>query len=583
MRLSRTDIFVLLSLIAIFLGSRWLWIVWSPNSILYFEESYRWVAINEFLNQRFHPWLEYQADHYQGGPLVMMIATSLVMAVVGQTPVVFKMVMAFSTCAVLVMLYLLAHRVSGRSAAWITALLYLSGPPLVATWSLVQLGSHAESVLFSLPLLGTLLYRPQSQRDNLRFVLAVGILAGVAVWFCYSAAIMVAACVVVAVLGRDLPSPRLLCTAATGFAVGLTPWLYYNLTYGWRGFDRVWELFGRGRPLDRWVDDTIGERIFRILFVDLPYGLSLGGDPADATWVTHVVAWVIALSMAVGVAFSLSRLATGLPVGRGGSTRSSATADERGRDVFAVAAVYSALFFAFLVVTSFTTSRHTPVNFRFYVPWAVVMILPLGVCLAELMQRRRRLAIALVVVLVVTNTFGTARYAIAHRDDVVGFAGRMGYAIAGLLTYGKYRDDITHVVEIADRIDDPSTKSKFLYGIGWGLALRLASAHSGGRVQMAWLAIESPPEIYTPIFFGLTWAVDGVATRFAERYHHVLSRDDAAGRRARQRIEQLHDAASAAQQVLANVPRIYWLIGLAPSKLPGRFPEDATRAAVDPG
>ena len=139
---------------AAFVASRLAWFAWNPESAVYWEESYRWLAAHEILTGPVQPLLDYQADHYQGGSLVMILLIVPFFLLFGESFLTFKLSALVVSTATLGALYVLGRAWFARPVGVLAALGYLAGPPLVAYWGVVPFGSHGESVFFSVAATG---------------------------------------------------------------------------------------------------------------------------------------------------------------------------------------------------------------------------------------------------------------------------------------------------------------------------------------------------------------------------------------------------------------------------------------------
>src|SRR5262245_53463060 len=148
--LDSSDRWILSLLLGMFLASRLAWLYWNPESSVFFEESYRWMVAHELLTDPVQPFLEYQADHYQGGSLVMILLTMPFFKLLGESLFSLKLSALTVSSGILATLYILARKFFGREVGTLAAIGYLVGPPLVAYNGLVVMGSHSESILFSL-------------------------------------------------------------------------------------------------------------------------------------------------------------------------------------------------------------------------------------------------------------------------------------------------------------------------------------------------------------------------------------------------------------------------------------------------
>ena len=210
-RWSRVDSLLVLALLAAFLLSRILWIGALPGSSQYWEESYRWLAVEALADRPVLPFLDYQADHYQGGSLVVIgLATGLARAGLDGWVALKTVALGFSS-ATLVALFLLGRLFFGRLVGALAATIYLCGPPLVAYWGVVAMGFHAESALLSLATVGLLLVWADGAGRSSRAAFGFGLMAGLSIWFTPTAAIGVAACALAWPFLAAWPRARALC------------------------------------------------------------------------------------------------------------------------------------------------------------------------------------------------------------------------------------------------------------------------------------------------------------------------------------------------------------------------------------
>jgi hypothetical protein len=263
-------------------------------------------------------------------------------------------------------------------------------------------------------------------------------------------------------------------------------------------------LLGGGGAPDLWIAETLGERAARILLSDIPFGLSLGVDAAETGMVQVVAAAAVVASLVLAIAFCASFL-------RAGERRDdTAPATDLSRALLA----YSVVFLGFLMITSFAVSLREPVDYRFYVPWAVLMLLPAAGALARLRESRPRFALCCIVLLATGGLLGSAGYAARHAGDRASIGIEDGYAIAGILNYQKYRDRLDRAVAIGQRLEDAPTRARFLFGLGWAMANRIAIGNERApNLQMFWALREAPPEVAAPILQGFHWAVPHVIER----------------------------------------------------------------------
>jgi len=301
---SRRDTWLLSLLAAAFLASRLIWLAANPASTGYWEESYRWLAAHDLLGSPQLPLLEYQADHYQGGSLVMAALVAPCFWLFGESTFAFKIPALLVSLASLAMLYVIGRSFFERRTALLACASFLAGPPLVAYMGLVVMGSHGESVLLSLLQVFICLCLLEERWTGAWGWVPLGLVSGLGLWFCYTTAFSLAACGVAWLVFRGLPRPRALVAALAGGIAGLTPWLVYNLRYDFRGLDRLREVFGYGNPIDPWPTEGALRKLGSLLTHDLPEGAiepfarTLPRPAAIALMIAFAVPLCAALSLA---------------------------------------------------------------------------------------------------------------------------------------------------------------------------------------------------------------------------------------------------------------------------------------------
>lgn len=494
------DTRVCLTLLALFLVSRCLWISTNPESSGYWEEAYRWVAVEQLSTGAKLTLSEYQADQYQGGSLVVIVMAAALRSVGIYSFIALKIVALTFSGATLVALYVVGRVFFGRVVAFLSGLIFLLGPPLVAFWGVVAMGFHSESVLLSLCVVGIFLALVEGIWFGPRAWLCFGFASGLAVWFTPTAGVTVVACVAAWPWLAERPRFSSLAFATVGLCVGLAPWLAYNLANDFAGLDRILEVFGARPSADFWRSQGLGTRAVD-LFLGAPTQglLDPGGDfsrpwPAFALFAGVWIPASVALTAAVARAFGVMR------VGR-------AESDVEARREF-VFLVFAVVFSAALLSSHFNFhSDPSPIVYRLIVPVAIFLILPLAVSTARGIRAGGvggcwsaiGCAVALSSLCVATLSF-----ALYHVEPGTPLSPRGGHVVWGRLLYNKYTSDIEAAVEVANRIATEPERSLVLRGIGWGMC----HVHERTDVSDLARALEQVSAADRKIVVnGLTWAL----------------------------------------------------------------------------
>jgi hypothetical protein len=477
-RVDSHDLWIVLLLIGLFVGSRILWLLLNPFSAGYFEEAYRWVATQEFLNKPVLPFLEYQADHYQGGSLVMILLNSFYFLLFGKSIISFKLAALTFSVGVLVMLYVTGRMFFGRLVGVVAAACYLTGPPLPAFWGLVVMGNHGESIFFSLLQIFIFLGILSGQWRTSLGLWLFGIVSGFGIWFCYTTGLSLFACVLCFLLLKGFPKRNELIWIAFGFFIGVSPWFIYNFQYDFAGIARIMEMFGFGNPVDNWIPVSRFDKLISFFVRDyplaimMPYGFILPGIIARLL--------VFIFSSIFGVAFIMSVIRiTGL-FRKSTIERLKKTAVfeiyTRQREIVFVA--YAFIFVFAYILSNFTLSKDVaPVIYRLFNPLTVIILIPFAVTVVHVLKKKNKLLkyISCIGVVIFLTTSATATVVLAMRppsEDQLCTDEHRGYVVMGAQMHRKYENNLERALSIANQYSAPEKKKAILQGIGWGLEFR---------------------------------------------------------------------------------------------------------------
>jgi hypothetical protein len=472
----RSDAWSLGLLAASFLASRLIWLAANPSSTGYWEESYRWLVAHDLLHAPQLPFLEYQADHYQGGSLVMAVLVVPCFLLFGETTLAFKIPALLISLGTLAMLYVIGRSFFDRATALLACISFLAGPPLVAYMGLVVMGSHGESVLFSLVQVFILLSLLEERWTGPWGWALLGVVSGLGLWFCYTTAFSLAACGIAWVVFRGLPRPRDLLAAVGGGLAGLVPWLVYNLRYDFRGIERLREVFGYGNPIDPWPTEGALRKLGSLLTHDLPEAAI---EPFAGTLPRPVaIALMIAFAAPVCALLSLAaarmiRIAWGaLRAGRD----DAALREWRSCRAEGVFLSYLAVFVVVFAASEFALEpMRRPHGYRLLMPPLVFAALPLAAAALRAIGRRgfaRGLALAGCAAWLLASGIGTVALMRRTPDPNQTLSADRGYPVLGLLLHRKYEDELPRAFAVAASITDPLARAQAWRGIGWGMEYR---------------------------------------------------------------------------------------------------------------
>jgi 4-amino-4-deoxy-L-arabinose transferase-like glycosyltransferase len=502
------DATILAALAVAFVLSRLLWISESAASAYYWEEPYRWIAASEILAGPVQPLFEYQADHYQGGSLVMIFLMMGSFLLFGEGVVAMKLpALLVSTCT-LCLLYILGRKVFGRATGVVASLAYLTGPPLVAYWGLTAMGSHGESILFSLVELLIFFEIRSGRWRTLAGWGLLGLVSGLGLWFCYTSGMTLLACGAAWLLLEGLPRPREIASASVGGMLGLVPWLVYNLNHEFVGLTRILELFGMGNPVDPWLAQGPLEKAVNMFSRDLPVGLLAPYPEALPDGLGPALLIAGTVPYAVALVWSAWRV--------GGLLREERS-DRESRRRELVFVIYGLVFLGVFLGSRFTID---PVDgivvYRLFVPPAVLLLLPAASGVARAWRRGGLVRQAgLVGCCLCIGSFAVATAFFATRQtEPLSRVVEVGYMVRGLLLHRKYEDQMDRAVEAARLVEAPSLRFKVFEGLGWGVEYRFEKEGSLETLERRIRAF--PIDERVPFLSGVRWATRIRRDRFGE-------------------------------------------------------------------
>lgn len=216
------------------------------------------------------PFWYYQLDAYSGealilGPLVLPFAKLF-----GQNIFAIKMVTFGCSILTLCAIFGFTLRYFGEKAARYAGLLFVLAPPGLVQLSLCTMTGHTEAFFagfLSLFLFYEFFYRGQKKK----FLFLWGISAGLAVWFYYANAMMVASCLLIFFIADRRFFLRSLPFFAAVFLAAFSPWFISNFRNHFIGLELVSENLS-GFGMDRLL--YVLKKPVKLILLDLPLSLA---------------------------------------------------------------------------------------------------------------------------------------------------------------------------------------------------------------------------------------------------------------------------------------------------------------------
>src|SRR2546428_8193673 len=177
----------LAGLLLLFVTSRLLYLMLIDPGHLYYigEELYRGIIAQELVTGLTLPFIEYRADNYALGSLVIGALAAGFFLLFGPTVFALKLAPLLMFTLALAFWYWTLQQHAGERVARYFALLFCFSPPLFTAFSLTAMGFHSESIVFS-ALTVFLLFRMLSdETGSLAYPALLRLTAGVALWFSF--------------------------------------------------------------------------------------------------------------------------------------------------------------------------------------------------------------------------------------------------------------------------------------------------------------------------------------------------------------------------------------------------------------
>lgn len=200
------------------------------------EELYRGAIAKEIITGLKMPILNYQADHYSGGSLVVGALAAPFFLLFGTSLFALKLAPLSIALGTLVLMFVFIRRYFGTAAAVWAGLLFIIAPPSFTQLSLVAMGFHSESIIWSIGIV-LLFYRYFFGGRCPKTLFFFGLVSGLGFWFTHIVFNTIAACLASWLFldRKDFFNRKNLVRYIGGGTLGMLPWFFYNVTHGFEG------------------------------------------------------------------------------------------------------------------------------------------------------------------------------------------------------------------------------------------------------------------------------------------------------------------------------------------------------------
>lgn len=225
-----------IGLISLFLLFRLFPLFFGIESLYNGEELNRGVIAQELIDGLKFPLIDYRPDDYHGGSLVVGVMAVPLFLLLGPNLIALKLVALAFSLASFILVYHFCRKYFGLRTALMACGLWILCPPGVSQTALFTFGTHSESVLLTFSAL-LLLYRLLfEQKGGLFHYAVLGLICGFGFWFTHVVLVTLLNCLLCLILFKptffkEKGFPAFL----GGMLVGLSPWIYFNMTRSLEG------------------------------------------------------------------------------------------------------------------------------------------------------------------------------------------------------------------------------------------------------------------------------------------------------------------------------------------------------------
>ncbi len=196
------------------------------------EELYRGAIAKEMITGLKMPLLNYQADHYSGGSLVIGALAVPFFLLFGTSLFALKLAPLSVALGTLILMFVFIRKHFGTPAAVWASLLFIIAPPSFTQLSLVAMGFHSESIIWSIGIV-ILFYRYFFCGRSAKTLFLFGLICGLGFWFTHIVFNTIAACLASWLFldRKSFFNRQNLVRFIGGGMLGMVPWVFYNLTH----------------------------------------------------------------------------------------------------------------------------------------------------------------------------------------------------------------------------------------------------------------------------------------------------------------------------------------------------------------
>ncbi|MCP5024254.1 MAG: hypothetical protein GY930_21095 [bacterium] len=245
------------------------------GSVVVGEEEARVNVAMDLLKGPVVPLIDYQYANYCGGSLIVSMMLAPMISVLGPNIWTLRLLALLFHLVGLVCIFRVLDGWASRRAAIFGGVLWSLAAPGFVINTMVVWGTHVESNVVALCTLWLFMHIHSTESKVPLKRGLLGFLQGLNVYIGYQAVLHLCMLVFFDLHPKRFPKPKALAAQLAGFAVGFSPWLWYNLRNNWAGLNiygkdlgenvtgvsiwqKWWSLFTQHLPDAQWFPKAFG-------------------------------------------------------------------------------------------------------------------------------------------------------------------------------------------------------------------------------------------------------------------------------------------------------------------------------------
>ncbi|MDF1837360.1 MAG: hypothetical protein P1V35_05795 [Planctomycetota bacterium] len=213
----------------------------APEAVVVGEEEARVNVAMDLVQGPVVPLIDYQYANYCGGSLVVSLMLAPMVAVLGPNIWTLRLLALGFHLVGLICIFMVLDRWASRRAAIFGGVLWALAAPGFVINTMVVWGTHVESNIVALCTLWLFMHIHSTENKVPLKRGLLGLLQGLNVYIGYQAVLHLCMLAFFDLHPKRFPKPKALAAQVAGFAIGFSPWLWYNLRNNWAGL----EIYGK--------------------------------------------------------------------------------------------------------------------------------------------------------------------------------------------------------------------------------------------------------------------------------------------------------------------------------------------------